>query len=129
MAAFQFLKNLFGTGGAAQAAEMPENSTFHPSPQFDNLPGPLFKKALEADPQAVLLDVRTPMEVKMGALPGAQNLDFMGHNFAQKVAALDKSKTYFVYCRSGNRSAQACKLMYQMGFDVRNLLGGIGAYG
>jgi rhodanese-related sulfurtransferase len=39
---------------------------------------------------------------------------------------LDKSKNYYVYCRSGARSEQACHLMSQMGFEnTFNLLGGI----
>jgi rhodanese-related sulfurtransferase len=42
------------------------------------------------------------------------------------VNALDSSKTYFVYCRSGARSAQACQIFKLNGFDsCYNLLGGI----
>lgn len=125
-----FLKNLF-SGAATETAE-PEaailNTTSHPNPQYDNLTGQLFKQELKDNPNAVLLDVRTPMEVRAGALPKAINIDIMSSNFTKQIAALDKSKTYLVYCRSGNRSAQACKIMYKMGFDVRNLLGGIGAF-
>ena len=120
------LKKLFGINTQQEA--LPENDTTHPDPKFDNLMGAMFKEALLADPNAILLDVRTGMEVRGGALPKAINIDFMSSNFQQKVAALDKSKTYFVYCRSGNRSGQACQMMHKMGFDVRNLMGGIGAF-
>jgi rhodanese-related sulfurtransferase len=42
------------------------------------------------------------------------------------IEALDKSQTYFVYCRSGARSAQACQIFKQKGIvDCYNLLGGI----
>jgi len=42
------------------------------------------------------------------------------------LAALDSTKTYFVYCRSGARSAQACQLLKHHGIsDCYNLLGGI----
>jgi rhodanese-related sulfurtransferase len=42
---------------------------------------------------------------------------------------LDKSKAYFVYCRSGARSARACAVMQQYGFLIAfNLLGGILAW-
>ncbi len=50
----------------------------------------------------------------------------MGSSFAQKVAALDKDKTYFVYCRSGNRSGNACEMMSKDGFkNLYNLSGGM----
>ena len=40
--------------------------------------------------------------------------------------ALDKSKSYFIYCRSGARSGQACQLLNQMGIKATyNLDGGI----
>lgn len=124
-----FFKNLFGGNGEAESAvEMPENNTKHPNPVYDNLPGNLFKKEFQASKGAVLLDVRTSMEVRSGALPGAVHIDIMSPSFAAKVAALDRSKTYFIYCRSGNRSAQACQIMHRQGFDVRNLMGGIGAW-
>jgi len=39
---------------------------------------------------------------------------------------LDKTKKYYVYCRSGGRSGQACNIMQQMGFgNTYNLIGGI----
>lgn len=126
MSLISFIKGLLG--GESETAELPVNDTVHEDPHFDNLPGNLFKQELEKHPNAVLLDVRTPMELRSGALPKALNIDFMSSSFAREIAALDKSKTYFIYCRSGNRSAQACQLMFKKGFDVRNLMGGIGAF-
>jgi rhodanese-related sulfurtransferase len=39
---------------------------------------------------------------------------------------LDKSKNYYVYCKAGGRSAQACSIMSQMGFaNTYNLEGGM----
>jgi rhodanese-related sulfurtransferase len=128
MSLLNIIQNLFGNNADTNVQDLPENNTQHPNPIFDNLNGHLFKKALTSNPNAVLLDVRTSMEVRSGALPGAINIDFMSSNFMQKVAGLDKSKTYLVYCRSGNRSGQACQMMHKMGFDVRNLMGGIGAF-
>jgi len=54
------------------------------------------------------------------------NIDIrQGQGFLDEIEKLDKSKNYYVYCRSGARSAQACNLMEQIGFDTTyNLLGG-----
>ena len=87
------------------------------------------KKLQQENPEAVLLDVRTPMEVAMGKIPGAYVIDLMSHQFDKEVAQLDKSKTYVVYCRSGGRSAQACNYMSGKGFsNLYNLRGGIGSW-
>ena len=81
---------------------------------------------LMSETSGIILDVRTPAEFKQSAIDGAINIDCMGSNFIKKIAELDKSKTYFVYCRSGNRSRSACKLMGNAGFEnVYNLSGGL----
>lgn len=81
---------------------------------------------LAEDPKSVILDVRTAGEVSEGIIPGAIHLDiFMGQGFLDGLEALDKSKNYYVYCRSGNRSGQACAIMNSVGFETtHNLLGG-----
>lgn len=38
---------------------------------------------------------------------------------------LDKSHTYYVYCRSGKRSHNACIKMKKQGFKVFDMEGGI----
>lgn len=82
---------------------------------------------LEADPNAVILDVRTQSEWEEGIIPNAIHIDiYKGQGFIYEVDALDKSKNYYVYCKAGGRSAQACSIMNQMGFEnTYNLLGGI----
>ncbi len=82
---------------------------------------------LEKDNNAVILDVRTPEEVEEGYIPDSLNIDiYLGQQFLNELEKLDKSKNYYVYCRSGNRSGQACSLMNKMGFEnAYNLLGGI----
>ena len=87
-----------------------------------------FSEKLKSENNPQLLDVRTPGEFSGGTIPGALNMDFFSPAFANKVKQLDQEPTYFVFCRSGNRSGQACKMMHQLGFDVRNLSGGIGAF-
>ena len=82
---------------------------------------------LEQDTNAVILDVRTEGECNEGIIPQAINIDIhKGQGFIYQIDELDKSKNYYVYCRSGARSEQACHLMNQMGFEnTFNLLGGI----
>ncbi|WP_435138668.1 rhodanese-like domain-containing protein [Formosa sp. A9] len=81
---------------------------------------------LEQDGNAVILDVRTDDEVDQGYIPNAKHIDiYLGDEFIAQVDALDKTKNYYVYCRSGKRSAQACSIMNQLGFEnTYNLLGG-----
>ena len=71
---------------------------------------------LRAEKNAVVLDVRTEKEFKDGHIPGAVNLDVNAPDFAKKVAALDKDKTYLVHCASGRRSLKACGVMEQSEF-------------
>ncbi len=79
------------------------------------------------DTNAVLLDVRTDEEVMEKRIANALHVDFYGGQaFLDTLQTLDKSKNYYVYCRSGNRSGQACLLMKQLGFgEVFNLVGGM----
>ena len=82
---------------------------------------------LEADENAVILDVRTEDECNQGVIPDSINIDiYEGQAFLEKLESLDKSKNYYVYCRSGARSAKACEAMSNLGFEnAYNLLGGI----
>lgn len=78
------------------------------------------------DKDAVIIDVRTPGEFQSGKLKGARNIDIMGSGFMAQVQNLPKDKKYYVYCRSGNRSGQACEVMAKMGFqNLNNMAGGI----
>jgi len=81
---------------------------------------------LNADPNAVILDVRTAEECNEGIIPNAVTIDiYKGQGFIYEVDALDKSKNYYVYCKAGGRSAQACAVMNQLGFEnTFNLEGG-----
>ncbi len=69
-----------------------------------------------ASDDLVILDIRTPAEFAAGHLKGAINIDYRSGMFARKVARLDRSKTYFVYCRIGRRSAGAIDIMTRLGF-------------
>jgi rhodanese-related sulfurtransferase len=79
-----------------------------------------------AEAGVITLDVRTPGEYAEGHLEGAQLIDFQSGNFENDISSLDKNATYAVYCRSGNRSGQAVKVMLDAGFtNVFNMNGGV----
>jgi rhodanese-related sulfurtransferase len=85
-----------------------------------------WKKALTTNPNYVLLDVRSPQECQVGMQENASQLNFLDQAvFMAGIEGLDKSKEYFVYCRSGARSSNACALLNQQGFTTYNLLGGM----
>lgn len=84
---------------------------------------------LDTGKEMVLLDVRSEGEVAEGIIPGALNMNMMSPTFAQDVKNLDKSKSYVVICRSGNRSTSAGSFMTSNGFSkVYNLMGGMMAW-
>jgi rhodanese-related sulfurtransferase len=79
-----------------------------------------------AEAGVITLDVRTPGEFNEGHIEGAILVDFQSGNFENEIASLDKNQTYAVYCRSGNRSGQAVKVMSDAGFTkLYNLDGGV----
>ena len=86
-----------------------------------------WQEQLSEDNNAVILDVRTDTEIADGIIPHAIHIDiYKGQEFIDKIESLDKSKNYYVYCRSGNRSGQACRIMEELGFEhTYNLEGGI----
>lgn len=79
-----------------------------------------------ADKNAVILDVRTEEECIDGIISDSINIDILaGQEFIEALEELDKTKNYYVYCRSGARSARACEIMNQLGFEnAYNLEGG-----
>lgn len=83
-------------------------------------------KQLEKDNNSVVIDVRTLEEVEEGVIPGAIHIDiYQGQAFIDEIEKLDKTKNFYVYCKAGGRSAQACAIMNQLGFKkAYNLMGG-----
>ena len=79
-------------------------------------------------PDAPVLDVRTPGEFAEGHLQGARNVDVMGTGFADAVdrLGLDRNTPVYVYCRSGNRSGNAVKILRGRGYSGAVNVGGLG---
>jgi rhodanese-related sulfurtransferase len=91
-----------------------------------------FKRIIEENEtngDFVLLDLRTPQEYDSGYITDSRLKDFYDPNFSSSLSELDKTKTYAIYCNSGNRSGAALGLMQSQGFEkVYNLDGGIQAW-
>ena len=85
---------------------------------------------LKTDSSLVLLDVRTPSEYDgpLGHIEGSILIPLS--DLQSRVSELDKFKEreIIVYCRSGNRSRTATRILLEHGFRAVNMLGGIKAW-
>ena len=77
--------------------------------------------------KVTLLDVRTPQEFAEGCIPNTDyNIDVLEDNFIDVAQEkLPKDKPVALYCRSGNRSKNAAKLLTEAGYEVVELSAGI----
>jgi len=77
----------------------------------------------------VVLDVRTPEEIRRRSHSRFHEHRFQRGGFQQKIGKLDKDKTYLVHCASGGRSARACNQLGKLELkNLYNLEGGMGAW-
>ena len=97
----------------AQVAESSENGTDKAVKTINSLET---KALLEQEKTIVILDVRTPEEFAGGHLKNARLLNKNAPEFESEIKALDKNKTYLVYCAIGGRSGQAAQMMNELGF-------------
>jgi sulfur-carrier protein adenylyltransferase/sulfurtransferase len=75
----------------------------------------------------VLIDVREPHEYRICSIPGSKLIPL--GEVPQRMGELDKAADIVVHCKSGMRSAKACGILRQAGFEhVRNMKGGILAW-
>lgn len=85
-----------------------------------------FEELVQTVADVVILDVRTPEEFAAGHIPDAINIDYNGDDFLGHAEnQLAKSSPLAIYCRSGRRSAEACKALAEKGYSVSDLEGGI----
>ena len=71
---------------------------------------------------SMLVDLRTEEEVKGGMIEGAVNIPL--DSLRDNLDKLDKSKTIYVYCRSGQRSYIGYRILKGHGFRAKSLSGG-----
>ena len=73
-------------------------------------------KTMVLDKDVQLVDVRTQDEYNDGYIDDAINIDYYEEDtFIQKFDQLDKNKPIYIYCRSGNRSQKAGKILQELG--------------
>ena len=117
------------TGCSAQASQSAPSDSSAKSAPSDGiivLAPQTFINQAKADTTSIILDVRTSKEYAEGHLAGAQQLDYLNPEaFDAGISKLDKSRTYYIYCRSGKRSHGACLKMKKQGFNVFDMEGGI----
>lgn len=83
------------------------------------------KNAVDQHKDVIILDVRTRDEYREGHITGSMHitLQHLEENL-QKIP--DKTKTYYVYCRSGSRSSHAVAILHHAGYsNVHNMNGGL----
>ncbi len=98
--------------------------------KIKNISAQEVNQLLEKKSDVVLLDVRTKAEYTgaLGHIKGSVLIPLQ--ELAERSSELlpYKDKRIIIYCRSGNRSQVAAKILMEQGFDVVNMLGGMRAW-
>lgn len=101
-----------------------ENKTNKSDTTVQNISTTEFKQQKDQQP-GIIIDVRTQEEYDEGHLAETdQHHDFLNGDFEAQLNSLKKDETYYLYCRSGNRSGQAADLMVRNGFENVYNIGG-----
>lgn len=107
--------------GKAEAPTQPETT-------IENAPTSLEPTAFGNEMKknnAVILDLRFPVEFEQGHIDGAININFFDPKFKDNILALDKSKKYYLYSKADAQTNRTGIFMHQNGFkDVNAMKGG-----
>ncbi len=87
-------------------------------------------KLKSADKDFIVLDVRTPRELKgeLGNIKGAINIPLQELDKRMDELKQHKDKEIYVVCRSGSRSAVATEYLLKAGYKAKNVSGGMLKY-
>lgn len=102
---------------------MPEKNLCAPGRAVPEISCEEVRQKLKAGENFLLLDVRTPEEVKEAFIEGSQHIIL--NELKGKLQSLDKKLPIVTYCKSGARSAQAAQLLIDQGFSAQSMQGGI----
>ncbi len=98
-------------------------STSSTAVQADISPADYQSQFVSSGTAHLLIDVRTPEEFNSGHIEGAVNIPVDA--LASRLNEVPSGQPVVVYCRSGNRSAQASNILAQAGYSTVYDLGGI----
>ncbi|MFW8053757.1 rhodanese-like domain-containing protein [Vagococcus fluvialis] len=76
--------------------------------------------------KVTIIDVRETFEYEMGHIPESINMPLS--ELGETFETLEKETPYFLICQSGSRSATAGEFLGMQGYDVTNILGGMGSW-
>lgn len=62
----------------------------------------------------IVIDVRTPVEWSEGHLQSSDNIEWQ--NILSIKESISKNEKIYLYCRSGNRSGKATKILIDAGY-------------
>lgn len=112
-----FVLLLAVSGLSAQLSAEERRATAHMEP-FAIFVSAQKAKEIQAiqGPNLVIIDVRTPRETANGKINGAIEVDIKSPGYEEKLAKLDKTKQYMVYCYAGGLSNHAFETMKKLGF-------------
>lgn len=80
----------------------------------------------EIPADAKILDVREDMEWEAGHIDGAQHIPL--GQVPERYGEVPLDEDIYIICRSGGRSLKATAYLQNAGFDVLNVIGGMGAW-
>src|SRR5699024_7506939 len=81
------------------------------------------EELLKNNEDVAVLDVREDEEVAMGMIEDAIHIPLA--NIPYNMDKLSKDKHYITVCRSGSRSNMAAAYLWEHGFKVANMAGGM----
>jgi len=82
-----------------------------------------FASIIKDTTKVTVLDVRTPAEHAEGHIPGTHfNIDVLENSYTKLATEkISKDKPVALYCRSGNRSKNAARILAEKGYEVVEL--------
>jgi rhodanese-related sulfurtransferase len=83
-------------------------------------------KALHANGEIQLVDVRTQREHEAGRIDGDVHIEL--GELSARAGEIDRDRPVVFYCKSGARSGMATDAFRQAGYDAANMAGGLLAW-